>query len=561
MRYASWLALALYVLLAFGVFATVWGDPAASWLGDSKDPKLFIWYLGWIPHDLAQGHNPLITDYLSYPAGVNLMWNSSILFPAVVLWPVTAWFGPVVSYNLLITASVAVSAWLGFLAARRFVDSVPACLFAGFLYGFSPGIMAQATGHPHALIAFFPPVALILGHEILVTQRHRPALVGGLAGLASAMQLLTGEEVLATTALIAIFGVVALALLHRNAVRAKLPHAARALGAAALTFAVLAAYPLAVQFFGPQRVSGNVQTPDVYVTDLLSLIVPNHVLLQSSITSQIAGHLAGNRTEDDAYFSVPLLILFGIGAVAGWRRPAIRWSALTTLGIFILSLGPHLHVFGQVTPIVLPWAAIGRLPLIGSALPSRLMLAAFLGAGIVVAGIWDRTVSLGPRMRLAAGILLVLSLATVFPALPATSTRAEAPGFFQAGGQVSDIPVGAVVLVTPFSSRQSTDAMYWQAVADYSFRMPEGDAFTPGPYLGPHPTHLQASLDALDQGHDVPVSAVERQRALADLAALRVLAIVAGPSPGHDAIVRYLTQVLGSSPVQTEGVAVWWSVG
>ncbi|MFI5283811.1 MAG: hypothetical protein ACHQ0J_11885 [Candidatus Dormibacterales bacterium] len=557
---ATWFALVLYVVLAFAVFSTAWIDPGASWLGDNKDPKLFIWYLGWIPHELAAGRNPLITDYLSYPPGVNLMWNSSILLPALLLWPVTSLAGPVVSYNLLITASVALSAWLGYLAARRFVSSVPACFFAGSLYGFSPGIMAQATGHPHALIALLPPIVLILGHEILVLQRRSPVLLGVLAGVAAALQLLTGEEVLATTALIAAIGIAVLAALHPKAVKEKAPYAARAAVIATLTFAFLAAYPLGVQFLGPQRVSGNVQSPDVYVTDLLSLVVPNHVLLQNSITAQIAGHLAGNRTEDDAYLGVALLVLFGIGAVAGWRRTAIRWATLMTVAIIVLSFGPHLHFFGRATPIPLPWAAIGWMPLIGSALPSRLMLAAFLGAGIVIATLWEPGRLVGRGRRIAAAVLLVAGLVMVFPAVPATSTGAQAPDFFRAGGAVGRISPGTVILVTPFSSRQSTDAMYWQTLAGFRFRMPEGDAFTPGPFLGPHPTHLQASLDALDQGRAVPVTDEERRLARADLASLGVRSIVAGPSPGHDAIVRYLTAVTGSSPTLTEGVDVWWSL-
>ena len=88
--------------------------------------------------------------------------------------------------------------------------------------------------------------------------------------------------------------------------------------------------------------------------------------------------------------------------------------------------------------------------------------------------------------------------------------------------------------------------------------MPEGDAFTPGPYLGPHPSHLQASLDALDQGQSVSVSPSERDQALRDLAAFKVVAIVVGPSQGRDAIVTYLTSVLGSPPAETGGVDVWW---
>src|SRR5260370_11953873 len=191
---ASWAALAAYSLLAVAVFSNTWLDPSGSWIGSPKDPQLFIWYLGWIPHQLSQGRNPLFTAFLSYPAGVNLMWNTSMLFPAVLLWPVTAVFGPVVAYNLLITAGIALSAWFAYLAARRFLDRPVICFVAGLIYGFSPALIAQALGHPHVVVALFPPVALILGHEILVRRRLHPALPGGLARLAAAPQPLTGAE-------------------------------------------------------------------------------------------------------------------------------------------------------------------------------------------------------------------------------------------------------------------------------------------------------------------------------------------------------------------------------
>ncbi len=551
-------ALLVYSILAVCVFAGVWANPAGAWIGDNKDPKLFIWYLGWIPHQLSQWHNPLVTDYLSYPAGVNLMWNTSLVFPALILWPVTAIFGPVVAYNLLITGAAALSAWLGFMAARRFVGNSLVCLFAGFLYGFSPGMMAQATGHPHAMIGLFPPIALILGHEILVLQRVRPALLGGLAGVAAALQLLTGEEVLATTALIAALGAVLVALPHRRSVAEKLPYAIKAVGAAALSFAILAAYPLGVQFFGPQRVFGDVQSPDVYVSDLLAFVVPNHVWLHNSATAEIVSHFTGNSTEDNAYVGLPLLVLFVWGLIVSWRRPKFRWAGLLTLFIAALSLGPHLHIYGHATPLWLPWAAVARLPLMGNAVPSRLMLVALLGIGIVAGSLWASAPPATRPWRLGTSFLLVASLVAVVPAIPVTSTAASAPKFFQSGGGVESIPEGSVVLVTPFSSRQSTDAMYWQTVARYRFRMPEGDAFTPGPYLGPHPSHLQASLDALEGGQVVPVSPPERDQALGDLAAFGVATIVVGPSHGRDAIVSYLTSVLGIPPLQTGGVDVWW---
>lgn len=545
---ATWIALAAYSLLALAVFSGTWADPAGSWIGSPKDPQLFIWYLGWIPHELSQGRNPLFTDFLSYPAGVNVMWNTSMLFPALLLWPVTAVFGPVVAYDLLITSGIALSAWSAYLAARRFLDRPVVCFVAGLVYGFSPALMAQALGHPHVVVALFPPVALILGHEILVRRHLHPAVGGGLAGIAAALQLLTGEELLAVNLLVAALGVGLLAILHRKEVRARLAGYAKAAGAAVLSFAIVAGYPLGFQFLGPQRVYGDVQQPDVYVSDLLAFAVPSRFI-----------HFTGNPTENGAYVGLPLLVLFVTGIVVGRNRPWVRWTASMTLVVAVLSLGPHLHIDGHVTQVPLPWAAAAWLPLLGSALPARLMAIAFLGIGLVVAAACAAAITATRPWRIATGVVLIAGLVAIAPSLPYPSRPAAAPAFFRPGGDVEKITPGSVVLVTPFSSKQSTDAMYWQAVAGYRFRMPEGDAFTPGPYLGPRPSFLQSVLGDLDAGKTVAVTPDVRDRFVADLERSGVTAIVCGPSPGHDAIVGFLIQIEGQTPDRDGGVDVWWS--
>jgi hypothetical protein len=544
-----WIALAVYVLLAVAVFSSAWVDPGGRWIGSPKDPQLFIWYLGWIPHQLSHGLNPLFTDYLSYPPGVNLMWNTSMIFPAIVLWPVTAVFGPMVAYNLLITGGIALSAWCGFLAARRFVDRDLPCFLAGLLYGFSPGLMAQALGHPHVVVALFPPIALLLGDEILVRRRLHPAVAGALAGVAAALQLLTGEELLAVTLVIAALGVALLALRKREQMRASLPYVTKAATAALLVFAVLSAYPLGFQFLGPQRVSGSVQGPDVYVSDLLAFFLPSNLI-----------HFTGNVTENDAYVGIPLLALFAAGLVLGWRTPRIRWIGLMALVVAVLSLGPHLHVDGIVTPIGLPWAVIAGLPLMSSALPSRLMTIGFLGIGIVVAYACARALTATRPWRIAAGLVLFAGLVAIVPPIPYPSVAATVPAFFKPGGDVEKLASGSIVLITPFSSKESTAAMYWQATADYRFRMPEGDAFTPGPYLGPHPSFLESTLDRLDAGRPVAMTPEVQAMALADIKSFGVTAIVAGPSPGQPAIVEFLTEIEGQAPVDDDGVKVWWTV-
>jgi hypothetical protein len=231
-----------------------------------------------------------------------------------------------------------------------------------------------------------------------------------------------------------------------------------------------------------------------------------------------------------------------------------------TVGIALLSLGPQLHVAGHVTAIPLPWAVIGRLPLMESLLPGRLMLFAFLGIGIVVADLVDGAVRAGRRPTVLAAGGGGLALIPLFPRLPYVTTGAQAPAFFEPGGGAARMPRGSVVLVTPFSNSHSSDAMYWQATAGYRFRMPEGEVFVPGPTLGPSPSFLQTTLQGLDHGRAASTSADDRARAVHELSAAGVTTIVAGPSPGQDHIVEYLTSLLGRPPVQTQGVDVWWDV-
>src|SRR5262249_6041883 len=130
------LALLAFTALAVLLFAGAWTNPAGAWIGDDRDPHLFIWYLGWTPHQLGALRNPLFPTALQEPGGANLMWNTAVFAPAVALWPVTAALGPIVSYNVMATAAVALSAWCAFVAARRLVPGDGAAALAGLVYGF-----------------------------------------------------------------------------------------------------------------------------------------------------------------------------------------------------------------------------------------------------------------------------------------------------------------------------------------------------------------------------------------------------------------------------------------
>src|SRR4030081_3945592 len=76
--------LAGYALLAVLLLSSTWFAGESRWVGVDTDPPLFMWYLRWTPWALSHAHTPLFTDHVLYPGGANLMWNPSIVVPALL---------------------------------------------------------------------------------------------------------------------------------------------------------------------------------------------------------------------------------------------------------------------------------------------------------------------------------------------------------------------------------------------------------------------------------------------------------------------------------------------
>jgi hypothetical protein len=561
--------LLVFLALALWHFRHTWAAPRARTVGAPGDPWLFVWFLKWDQVALARHQDPLVTRLLNAPAGVNLMWNTSVLLPGMLLAGVTATLGPVLTYNLLMTLALPLSAWVAYLVFRRYVTSNLAAAAGGLLYGFSPYMIAHAFGHLHLVLAVTPPLLLALVDEILVRQRASPWWLGAALGVVAAAQLLTAEELLASELLVAVGALVLLALLHRRQVRAHAPYAAKALGVGLATGLVLAAWPLWVQFHGPGHPHTAIQAPGVAVTDLANFVLPTWVQrFAPAVALRISGHFTSNATEWDGYLGIPLLLLLSGVAVAWWRRPLVRVASLLALGVAVLSLGPRLHLGGHITGVHLPWRAVEAVPVFRDMLPNRLMLYVFLLAGLLLAVFADAMLAgarASPR-RAALGVAaVVLALLPLTPRFPAPSTPLELPAFFTSRS-VDRIPPGSVVLVAPFAHYPQTVApMLWQALSGMRYRMPEGyfvsaDALGRAQF-GPTMTPVSDAMEAIQAGLEpTPLTPAMRARLDDTLRGWGAHTVLVGPMAERPRMVRFFTALLGRPPALDGGMAVWWNV-
>lgn len=591
------LILGCYLLAALAVTWHLWADPASRTIaGNPNDADLFAWFLRYDAAAVAHGRLPaLVTSAMNAPQGINVMWNTSMLLPGVLLTPVTLLLGAQTSLTVLTTVGFAGSAASMFLVLRRWEVSTSAAALAGAVYGFSPALLHASVGHYSTQLAILPPLIIDAGLRLCL-RSAAPVRDGIVLGLLVTAQIFTGEELLLLTALAGLLLLAVLALGRPRATASRWRPAAAGLAVAAVVTLLLAGYPLWVQFFGPLAQHGSAFTPDFFENDLTSFLTPSRYLLfHTAASAAAAAGYQGGVPEYLAFLGWPLIAVLAATTLAFWRRPAVRATAVTLVVLEILSLGGHPLVSGTFHGrVTLPWRWLEALPVLGAALPDRLSIAAdgaaaaLLAFGIDLARARLAPVSepegqRAPRRRatkdgedkpgagargralalLGTALVVAVAVAACVPLLPLPLPAAAAPALpagWTAAFAALRLPPGARVLVVPVPTATLTQALRWQADTGEPASLIGGYFNGPGPggqaYVdGNGPAATALYVDGLwSRGSAVVAPAWSQVRA--DLNAWRPAAVVAVTSAGSP-LGRYLVRLFGRPGVQAGRVLAW----
>jgi hypothetical protein len=610
------LAAVYYLLGALAVTLWLWRDPASRTVaGNPYDADQLAWFFRYDATAIAHGHLPaLITTAMNAPQGVSVMWNTFMLLPGALLTPVTLLLGPQTALTVLMTAGFAGSALAMFYVLRRWAVSMPAAVLGGAVYGFSPAVLHSAIGHYDLQFAVLPPLMI---HVVLRLATGRAGTVrGGLGlGLLVTAQLFITEEILAATAIAAFLLVAVLAASRPRAVPAAARRVAAGLAVAAGVTAVIAGYPLWVQFFGPLRQHGSPFLLDYFKNDLSSFVVPSsYQLIHTTGSAAAAARYQGQLPEYLGYLGWPLLVVLVLAAVACWRRLPARAAAVACLVLGVFSLGGTLLFGGHYHPAIkLPWYWLQGLPLLESALPDRFSLLADGTAAALLAFAVDAAVPafaalaarcpprLGlPRLGLPrlgvgwrpAAVVMAAAVLVVLPIVPKPLPVAAAspvPAGWSAAFAALRLPPSASVLVVPVPMFTFTEPLRWQADTGEPRSMVGGYFMGPGPHgrgyidgngTPPAGVYLNAiwafsqpgQPGASDAGAPAggptspnarsgatgyrQVKSVTDTRMREQIRAWKVSAVVAVATPGSQ-LSRYLTAILGSPAVVKADVMAW----
>ncbi len=566
---AKWPILCCYLAGAVAVTWRLWADPAGqAQIGDTADVNLFAWFMHYDAVAVVHGHLPaLITTAMNAPRGINLMWNTSLLLPGILLAPVTVLAGPQVSLTILLTLGIAGSAAALFWVLRRWGASLSAAALGGAVYGFSPALLNSGIGHYHLQFAVLPPLIIDAALRI-ITGRGSVVRTGIWLGLLAAAQIFTGEELLADSALTILLLVVVLAASYPHSVAARVRDVASGLGISAAVALLICGYALWVQFFGPLTEHNHPTGPDPITNQFSFFVSPSgDVLLHTPGSAAAAAAYSRGLPEYLGYLGWPLLVALVVAMIRYWRDPRIRTAAVCWLALEVLSLGGGTMHSGwlEYPGFLLPFHWLQGSPVLSQVLPDRLSILADGAATAVIAFSLDRWRSATrPQarawLRAVPASVAVLAVVPLIPLPYQTAPVAATPAGWQAAFARLRLAPDARVLVIPVALQRLTEVLRWQADTGYPGSMIGGyfvgpdktgqqEIYIPGP-----DTTADQYLDNLWQG--APPAPLPPGLIRGDLAYWRPAAVIAVTSRGSR-LGHYLTGLFGPPSFGVGSVLAW----
>jgi hypothetical protein len=468
-RFDGLAVFALYTTVSLFCLARALPGHPGFYVGRNTDPPQTMWFFNWWLYSLSHRLNPFFTDWVWAPLGINLAWTAIVPLLAWISIPLQLTVGEPATYNLIVILALPLAALSAFLLCRRVTGAFWPSVLGGYIFGFSPYMLGQSLEHL-VLIAVFPvPLIVLLTLKKLdgdISARRFAILLAALL----VVQFLCFPEIVATFTVVGAIALLLALALFDGGIRARLlriipPAAAGYL----IAGVVLSPYLYFLLFRGFPH--DSVWQAGNYSADLLAFLVPTPTVMLGTARAAVAisQTLKSGISENGAYLGVAIIFFVEMFRRRYWRTPVGKFLTILFVVLAIAAMGPSLHVAGR-QGFSMPWAIIGRLPLLSIVLPVRLMMYEFLVVAVMVA-MWFPASSTRPLTKWIAAAVILVSLA---PNLHASFwvSALDIPAFFTDRTYATELQPRQIILPLPWGQRGNS--MYWQLQSDMYFRMAGG---------------------------------------------------------------------------------------
>lgn len=395
-RPGSAAALLLFVVLAVVHTWPLASDPAVLSRNDNGDTTLIEWTLAWDAHQIVRQPWNLFDANIFYPSHDALAFSEH-LFTLGMMGAPLLWSGlsPVLVYNLLVIAGLALSGWSLCLVVRRWTGDWIAGVLAGSILAFNAHTLTRVP-HLHALhYEFLPPALLVLDAWF-----REPRLKHGvlLAMWFLLMALTSNYQLVFALAALAAAVVVRPADWRARAPRLLPPLAVAAVLSTIVMIPFLLPYLRVRELYGAER---SLDMAGLYVASINDYLASAARLHYSWWSEPFV------RDSDTSLFPGMIPIVLGLAAIGldvAFRDVRARMALAIGAAGFLLSFGPALPGYAflyRVIPVLQGIRGVNRFGFL-------VIVALAILSGLVVAHLRERM--RGAKWITAIALLLIVGV-------------------------------------------------------------------------------------------------------------------------------------------------------
>jgi hypothetical protein len=481
--------------------------------GSGGDDQQFIWNFWWAKHSLMElGQSPLYTEHQIIPFRSALAMHTYIFLNSLLSVPLQYFMGIVAINNLLLMVSFIFTGFGTFLLVWHLVGDSRAAFVSGAIFSFCSYKMLVLGGHYNIVMSHWLPFYVLFLIKALWEDGHslRNAVF---AGIIFGLNYLTSMTY-------AIFAAMLTALLIFYIAAARRDRFIAAIKAAALT--VLVSLP----FVLPHLLSALNTPTDIEAlgewigkswdyADLLSFIIPP---AGNPVYGGLARGMAGQISIGSAFMGYTVLALLVLGLrEAGLKGEWVKLFLVSFLFFLLLSMGRSLHVMGHDLGLPLPFALMMKAPkLTNMRVPVRFIIPAMLCLSIICA---YGVVRLNKRARFLWVAVIALVLADGMVVQQVFDSRVPQGYEIIASDKESDS-----IIELPLFVRSGNGYIGRTFMPTINYQRAHGKRIFGGflsrlsslkMMFGYLNLPLLRAFILLESGYDVPVSAMEDEKALA----------------------------------------------
>jgi hypothetical protein len=326
---------AAYLLLVVIMSWPLARDPVRTGAVYRPDGRLNAWILAWAGHAFWHEPQRLFQAPAFHPLPDALAFSENMVLPAALAAPAVALGGPLLGYNVVFLASLALSGLGAYLLVRRAAGDRLAAFVGGAYFAAGPHRWTRLT-HIQTQVTVFLPLALLALDRFWERRTLRRAL---LVGLLVALQGLSSVYLGAITAAAVS---VAIAVAAFGGLRPR--ELARL--AAGFLLAALILWPVARPYFRVRAFQGQEFTLEDVSGG--SATLASYGVAGTRLWGSVARRQIGSVPVSEALFPGLLVTALGLAGLAvaprRYRAVALAASAVAV----VLSLGPETALYRWV---------------------------------------------------------------------------------------------------------------------------------------------------------------------------------------------------------------------